>query len=86
MAVAECRDFKDRISIYDTCAWNCCCSFVVDTFDLEEISWSPCGRYIAVADTPVEVFYFLTFSIKYYCIHLMDGVLKCSQHIPLDWE
>ncbi|KAJ3106075.1 WD repeat-containing protein wrap73 [Phlyctochytrium planicorne] len=54
LALAERRDSKDTISIYDCEEWTLLKHFPVDTMDLEDLAWSPDGRYIAVWDTNLE--------------------------------
>ncbi|KAJ3011799.1 UNVERIFIED_CONTAM: WD repeat-containing protein wrap73 [Siphonaria sp. JEL0065] len=53
-ALAERRDGKDTLSIYDAEDWTLLKHFPVDTSDLEDIAWSPDGRFIAVWDTILE--------------------------------
>ncbi|KAG9286963.1 hypothetical protein G9A89_001201 [Geosiphon pyriformis] len=53
--LAERRDGKDYIGIYDcNNAWRLLKHFVVDTVDLENLAWSPDGRYIAVWDNRID--------------------------------
>ena len=51
MAVAERRECKDHVSIYDCASWQLCKHFPVDTKDLVGLKWSPDGRVICVWDS-----------------------------------
>ncbi|KAI9137159.1 quinon protein alcohol dehydrogenase-like superfamily [Paraphysoderma sedebokerense] len=53
-AIAERRDANDYIGIYDCEDWSLIKHFQVDTTDLEDISWSPDGRFIAVWNSLLE--------------------------------
>lgn len=55
LALAERRETKDYISIYDCETWAIVKYFPVDTNDLDGIAWSPDGRFIAVWENPLEV-------------------------------
>ncbi|KAG5462394.1 MAG: hypothetical protein BJ554DRAFT_5285 [Olpidium bornovanus] len=60
-AVAERKDCKDSVSIYDCHDWTMVKhlrlrkNFPVETVDLEDMAWSPDGRFIAIWDTAVNV-------------------------------
>ncbi len=54
-AIAERKDCKDSISIYDCEDWSMVKNFYPDTHDLENIAWSPDGRYIAAWESSLEV-------------------------------
>ncbi|KAJ3142543.1 WD repeat-containing protein wrap73 [Physocladia obscura] len=53
-ALSERKDGKDTLSIYDCEDWTLLKHFPVDTSDLEDISWSPDGSFIAVWDSILE--------------------------------
>ncbi|KAI9325583.1 WD40-repeat-containing domain protein [Obelidium mucronatum] len=53
-ALCERRDGKDTLSVYDCEDWTLVKHFPVDTSDLEDIAWSPDGRFIAVWDSILE--------------------------------
>ncbi|CAG8698597.1 11479_t:CDS:10, partial [Ambispora leptoticha] len=53
--LAERRDGKDFVGIYDcNNAWTLLKHFQVDTVDLENLAWSPDGRYIAIWDKCID--------------------------------
>ena len=54
MALAERRDCKDFISIFDCSSWQLCKHFPVDTNDLAGVMWSPDGRVLCVWDSILE--------------------------------
>lgn len=54
MALAERRDCKDMISIFDCSSWQLVQHFAVDTTDLAGIAWSPDGRVLAVWDSVLD--------------------------------
>ncbi|KAJ3070321.1 WD repeat-containing protein wrap73 [Podochytrium sp. JEL0797] len=45
---------KDYVAIYDCDNWSLVKDFPVDTSDLEDLAWSPDGRFIAVWDSVLE--------------------------------
>ncbi|KAJ1540124.1 WD repeat-containing protein wrap73, partial [Cladochytrium tenue] len=53
-ALAERREGKDTVSVYDCEDWSLLKHFPVETSDLEDLAWSPDGRYIAVWDSLLE--------------------------------
>ncbi|KAI8617294.1 WD40-repeat-containing domain protein [Chytriomyces sp. MP71] len=53
-ALAERKECKDTVSIYDCEDWTLLKHFPVDTSDLEDIAWSPDGRFIAVWECLLE--------------------------------
>ncbi|KAJ3294247.1 WD repeat-containing protein wrap73 [Borealophlyctis nickersoniae] len=53
-ALAERKDCKDYISIYDCEDWVLLKRFAVETTDLEDIAWSPDGRFIAAWESLLE--------------------------------
>lgn len=53
-AIAERKDCKDSISIYDCEDWSMVKNFYPDTHDLDNIAWSPDGRYIAAWESSLE--------------------------------
>lgn len=65
MALAERRDSKDQISIFDCHQWSLLSHFDVATKDLAGLSWSPDGRLLIVWDSVVD-----------YALHVyaMDGL------------
>ena len=54
MALAERRECKDYISIFDCSSWQLCRHFPVDTNDLAGLMWSPDGRVLCVWDSVLE--------------------------------
>ncbi|KAI9599541.1 hypothetical protein BDF19DRAFT_9065 [Syncephalis fuscata] len=54
MALAERKEVKDHIGIYDVNNWTLATTFLVDTLDLEGLQWSPNGQFLAVWDTLLE--------------------------------
>ncbi|KAJ3057487.1 WD repeat-containing protein wrap73 [Rhizophlyctis rosea] len=54
-ALAERRECKDYISVYDCEDWILLKRFAVETTDLDDISWSPDGRFIAVWESCLDV-------------------------------
>ncbi|RKP06138.1 hypothetical protein THASP1DRAFT_18862 [Thamnocephalis sphaerospora] len=54
MALAERKEVKDHVGIYNCDTWSLVHTFPVETLDLEGLQWSPNGRYIAVWDTMLE--------------------------------
>ncbi|KND00317.1 uncharacterized protein SPPG_04641 [Spizellomyces punctatus DAOM BR117] len=53
-ALAERKDCKDYLSIYDCEDWTLLKRFALDTNDLEDIAWSPDGRFIAAWETMLD--------------------------------
>jgi len=54
LAVAGRKDCKDFINIYECNEWSLLKHFVIDDSDLQEILWSPDGRYLAVINNSLE--------------------------------
>jgi WD40 repeat protein len=55
MALAERRELKDWVSIYYTGGdWKLVNTFEVDTFDLNDLTWTKADSAILVWDTPLE--------------------------------
>ncbi|TPX54644.1 hypothetical protein SeMB42_g00189 [Synchytrium endobioticum] len=54
LAVAERRDCKEYVGIYDCDDWTMLKHFPIETNDLEDISWSPDGRFLAIWETCIE--------------------------------
>lgn len=54
MALAERRDCKDFLSIFDCSSWQLVQHFPVDTQDLAGLLWSPDGRVLAVWDSVLD--------------------------------
>ena len=67
MALAERRDCKDYLSIFDTEKWNLVRHFSVDTKDLAGLSWSPNGNIICVWESCFTYHLYL-YTIDGYCI------------------
>ncbi|KAI9356321.1 hypothetical protein DFJ73DRAFT_823870 [Zopfochytrium polystomum] len=53
-ALAERREGKDTLSIFDCDDWTILKHFPVETNDLEDLAWSPDGRFIAVWDSYLD--------------------------------
>ncbi|KAI9202344.1 quinon protein alcohol dehydrogenase-like superfamily [Polychytrium aggregatum] len=53
-ALAERKDGKDSLTVYDCDDWSILKHFPLETRDLEDIAWSPDGRYIAVWESLLE--------------------------------
>ncbi|KXS21187.1 YVTN repeat-like/Quino protein amine dehydrogenase [Gonapodya prolifera JEL478] len=53
LALAERRDGKDHVSVYDAEEWVLLKNWPADTTDLEDLAWSPDGRYIALWESPL---------------------------------
>ncbi|KAJ1651903.1 hypothetical protein IWQ61_007635 [Dispira simplex] len=54
VAVAERQEAKDAVGVYSTNPWCLQKQFTVDTIDMENLAWSPDGRYIVVWDLGVD--------------------------------
>ncbi|TPX37741.1 hypothetical protein SmJEL517_g00601 [Synchytrium microbalum] len=54
LAVAERRDCKEYVGIYDCEDWTMLKHFPIETSDLEDIAWSPDGRFLAIWETCIE--------------------------------
>eukprot|EP00117_Sycon_ciliatum_P036074 scpid57065/ scgid27219/ WD repeat-containing protein WRAP73; WD repeat-containing protein 8; WD repeat-containing protein antisense to TP73 gene len=54
LALAERRDCKDYVSVFDCNVWQLCKHFAVDTRDSSGLAWSPDGSLLAVWDSPVN--------------------------------
>ncbi len=54
MALAERRDCKDFVSIFDCTRWQLVRTFQVDTKDLAGLAWSPDGRVLCVWDSILD--------------------------------
>lgn len=54
MALAERRDCKDFVSIFDSTRWQLVRTFQVDTKDLAGLAWSPDGRVLCVWDSVLD--------------------------------
>lgn len=67
MAMAERRDCKDYVSIFDCTEWQVLRNFPVDTDDLAGLAWSPDGKVLCVWDS--NLYYkVLLYSIDGRCI------------------
>lgn len=53
-ALAERTDSKEFVSIYDTSDWTLLKRWPTDTANLEDLAWSPDGRFICVWEPAVE--------------------------------
>lgn len=58
MALAERRDGKDFIGIYETESWNLVNHLSVDTFDLADCTWSPNDFYVIAWDNCINFKFF----------------------------
>ena len=67
MALAERRDCKDFISLFDCTQWQLVRNFQVDTKDLAGLSWSPDGKVLCVWDTILD-YKVLLYSIDGRCL------------------
>lgn len=54
MALAERRDCKDYVSLFDCSNWQLVRHFGVDTSDLAGLSWSPDGKVLCVWDSVLD--------------------------------
>lgn len=54
MALAECRDCKDYVSIFECDSWHLLRHFETETQDLQGVEWSPNGCVLAVWDSCLE--------------------------------
>ncbi|RUS13124.1 WD repeat domain 8, partial [Endogone sp. FLAS-F59071] len=52
--LAERRDSKDFIGVYDCHDWSVVKHFASDTVDLDGLAWSPDGKYIAVWENVLD--------------------------------
>lgn len=59
MALAERRDCKDYVSLFDCSQWQLVRHFKVDTSDLAGLSWSPDGKVLCVWDSVLDYKLFL---------------------------
>ena len=59
MALAERRDCKDFISIFDCSQWQLVINFKVDTNDLAGLSWSPDSKVLCIWDSVLDYKVFL---------------------------
>ncbi|RUP51921.1 hypothetical protein BC936DRAFT_144410 [Jimgerdemannia flammicorona] len=66
-ALAERRESKDYIGIYDCHDWSLVKQFSTETIDMEGLAWSPDGKYIAVWDTPLD-YKLLVYAIDGRCL------------------
>jgi len=69
LAVAGRKDCKDFINIYECNEWSLLKHFVVEDTDLQEILWSPDGKYIAVINNSLD------YNV---CVYYPDGRLVKS--------
>lgn len=67
MALAERRDCKDYISIFDCSLWQLLINFKVDTSDLAGLCWSPDSKVLCVWDSIMDYKVFL-YSMDGRCI------------------
>ena len=67
MALAERRDTKDYVSIFNCDEWSLLSHFEVATNDLAGLSWSPDGRLLCVCSSIVH-YNVLVYSIDGKCV------------------
>ena len=67
MALAETRDCKDHVSIFDCHKWSLIHTFEVDTKDLEGVKWSPNGSMLCVWDS-CEFYNILVYGVDGRCL------------------
>ncbi|RUS26673.1 WD repeat domain 8 [Jimgerdemannia flammicorona] len=65
--LAERRENKDYVGIYDCHDWSIVKQFPTETIDMEGLAWSPDGKYIAVRDTPLH-YKLLVYAIDGRCL------------------
>ncbi|KAJ3217298.1 WD repeat-containing protein wrap73 [Clydaea vesicula] len=53
-SLVERKECKDFISVFDCEDWEMVKHFQTDTFDLEDIAWSPDGRFIAAWESSLD--------------------------------
>ena len=67
MALAERRDCKDFVSLFDCKQWKLVRNFPVDTTDLAGLCWSPDGTTLCVWDSPLN-YRVVLYSIEGLCL------------------
>ena len=67
MALAERRDCKDQVSLFDCSQWHLVRHFPVDTKDLAGLVWSPDGKVICIWDSVLD-YKVLLYSIDGRCV------------------
>lgn len=86
MALAERRDCKDYISLFDCSQWQLVKNFLVDTNDLSGLSWSPDGTVICIWDSVLDYKVFL-YSLDGRCLSVYSAYdhalgVKCVRWSP----
>ena len=86
MALAERRDCKDFVSLFDCSMWELIRHFPVETNDLAGISWSPDGKVLCVWDSILDYKLFL-YSIDGRCLATYSAYehalgIKCVKWSP----
>lgn len=67
MALAERRDCKDHVSLFDCTQWQLIRHFQVETTDLAGLSWSPDGKVLCIWDSVLDYKLYL-YSIDGRCL------------------
>ena len=67
MALAERRDCKDYVSLFDCAQWQLIRHFQVETTDLVGLSWSPDGKVLCIWDSVLDYKLYL-YSIDGRCL------------------
>jgi len=67
LALAERRDCKDHISIFDCMSWNLVKHFEPDTEDMSGLQWSPDGRVLCVWESCLK-YKLLLYSVDGRCL------------------
>lgn len=86
MALAERRDCKDHVSIFDCSLWELVQHFPVETADLTGLSWSPDGTVLCVWDSILDYKVFL-YSLDGRCLSAYSAYehalgVKCVRWSP----
>ena len=78
MALAERREGKDHVSIFDCQKWELLKNFVVDTKDLAGLKWSPNGNVLCVWDSCVT-YKILLYAMDGHCISSYSAFSEISE-------
>lgn len=86
MALAERRDCKDHVSLFDCSQWQLVRHFPVETSDLAGLSWSPDAKVLCVWDSVLDYKVFL-YSLDGRCLSTFSAYdhalgIKCIQWSP----
>ena len=86
MALAERRDCKDHISLFDCSQWQLVRHFPVETSDLAGLSWSPDAKVLCVWDSVLDYKVFL-YSLDGRCLSTFSAYdhalgVKCVRWSP----